>query len=176
MKIKLLKNRNLKNYLRYCIALVVVLTCTMTACKKYEPQSTHPTSAVTPTITDFNPKVGYFGKPLTVTITGTNFSSDITGNTVYIGKGAQGKIIHASPTSLTVEAIWDKESSLFTSTNKYPQFSGPIIVETLAGYPFYRLKSASASDFKIVQNDGNPDITGFRNQYFEQGAGGYPRN
>ena len=43
-------------------------------------------------------------------------------------------------------------------------------METKARYLSRRAQSAS--DFKIVQNDGNPDITGFRNQFFEQGAGG----
>jgi len=110
--------------------------------------------------------VGYLGKPLTVTITGTNFSNDITGNTVSIGDGAQGRIVYASPTSLTVDVMWKKNSSL----SKYPKLSGRIIVETKARYLSRRAQSAS--DFKIVQNDGNPDITGFRNQFFEQGAGG----
>lgn len=165
MQVSLTKS---ESYVRYFVITAIVSIGLTSSCKKHEAQHrppADPTSIASPTITDFNPKVGYWGKPLTVTITGTNFSNDITGNTVSIGDGAQGRIVHASSTSLTVEVIWKKNSSFI---DKYPKLSGPITVETKAHLP----RAQSTSTFKIVQNDGNPDITGFRNEYFEQGAGG----
>ena len=72
-------------------------------CGEYQTYSlSTPPSSTRPTITNISPTIGNPGS--TITITGTNFSSSTSGNTVYFGKNTNypGTVTAATTTSLTV--------------------------------------------------------------------------
>lgn len=139
MKIKSLKNDKLISYLHYCIALAIVLICTMTACKKHEPVH-HEPQHNRATITSISPTSISEEKRSTVIITGTNFSSNINDNEVNLGSNNvvfrsryTAKVTGASTNSLTVELLVHPDNN-----NKQDLTIKEIWISTPEGngYPF----------------------------------------
>ncbi|MEI9918058.1 MAG: FG-GAP-like repeat-containing protein [Bacteroidota bacterium] len=124
------------------------------------------TVTIAPTITNINPKSGTPGS--TLTITGTNFSTVATDNTLYFG-AAKATVTNATSTSLTVTvplgATFDQISLSLRGYNVFspqfftPTFSGgsPFAASSMAA-PFDITNGTTSTGLSVMDYDGDGKV------------------
>lgn len=119
-----------------------------------------------PTITDFSPKQGQVGT--TVTITGANFSGDITGNAVFFG-ATRATVSSANSTSLTVTVPTGASRNSISITNltnrTTAESTQPFILRPVQGTLAFRVPEYFSANSQLrrllttdIDGDGKVDI------------------